>query len=185
MPTCNHLSTERLRCASANRFLFVWHGYTDLWIDRWVKATPAFNLSLLRTLRPAAAGFRRPRGSIHHPFDKAGNRHMELRQPARRSDDMPLDRIVADFRIRYPLWLRSAAEMNGASFDADVAEGDAALSTHSTAPRSWEDRRPRPETSDADQLRGLPDGRKLADIAVEEIDRFILQPGCFVWVAPA
>ena len=27
------------------------------------------------------------------------------------------------------------------------------------------------------------DGRKLADIAVEEIDRFILQPGCFVWVA--
>ena len=27
------------------------------------------------------------------------------------------------------------------------------------------------------------DGRKLADIAVEDIDRFILQPGCFVWVA--
>ena len=24
------------------------------------------------------------------------------------------------------------------------------------------------------------DGRKLADIAVEDIDRFILQPGCFV-----
>ena len=27
--------------------VFVWHGYTDLWIEgRWVKATPAFNLSL-------------------------------------------------------------------------------------------------------------------------------------------
>ncbi len=27
------------------------------------------------------------------------------------------------------------------------------------------------------------DGRKLADIAVEDIDRFVQQPGCFVWVA--
>ena len=27
------------------------------------------------------------------------------------------------------------------------------------------------------------EGRKLADIAVEDIDRFIRQPGCFVWVA--
>ncbi len=27
------------------------------------------------------------------------------------------------------------------------------------------------------------DGRKLADIAVEEIDQWLLRPGCFVWVA--
>lgn len=27
------------------------------------------------------------------------------------------------------------------------------------------------------------EGRKLADIAVEDIDRFVHQPGCFVWVA--
>lgn len=27
------------------------------------------------------------------------------------------------------------------------------------------------------------DGRKLADIAVDEIDRWVQQPGCFVWVA--
>ena len=65
--------------------------------------------------------------SIYHPFDKAGNRHTEYVNQHGAFDDMPLDRIVADFEIRHPLVIcnppfRSAAEMNGASFDADVAK---------------------------------------------------------------
>ena len=27
------------------------------------------------------------------------------------------------------------------------------------------------------------DGRKLADIPIEDIDEFLKKPGCFVWVA--
>jgi transglutaminase-like putative cysteine protease len=42
----NHLSTERMR-QTMKTDLFVWHGYTELWLDgAWVKATPAFNIEL-------------------------------------------------------------------------------------------------------------------------------------------
>ena len=118
----NHLSTERLR-RMVQTDLFVWHGYTDLWLDgRWVKATPAFNLSLCERFGLLPLDFDGRADSIYHPFDKAGNRHMEYVRQHGAFDDMPLDRIVADFEAHYPLWLRSAAEMNGASFDADVAK---------------------------------------------------------------
>ena len=118
----NHLSTERLR-RMVQTDLFVWHGYTDLWLDgRWVKATPAFNLSLCERFGLLPLDFDGRADSIYHPFDKAGNRHMEYVNQHGAFDDMPLDRIVADFEAHYPLWLRSAAEMNGASFDADVAK---------------------------------------------------------------
>ena len=118
----NHLSTERLR-RMVQTDLFVWHGYTDLWIaGHWVKATPAFNLSLCERFGLLPLDFDGRADSIYHPFDKAGNRHMEYVNQHGAFDDMPLDRIVADFEAHYPLWLRSAAEMNGASFDADVAK---------------------------------------------------------------
>jgi len=118
----NHLSTERLR-RMVQTDLFVWHGYTDLWIEgRWVKATPAFNLSLCERFGLLPLDFDGRSDSIYHPFDKAGNRHMEYVNQHGAFDDMPLDRIVADFEAHYPLWLRNAAEMNSASFDADVAK---------------------------------------------------------------
>ena len=118
----NHLSTERMR-QTMQTDLFVWHGYTDIWLDgRWVKATPAFNIELCTRFKLKALDFDGRSDSIYHPFDKAGNRHMEYVNQHGAFDDMPLDRIVADFEAHYPLWLRSAAEMNGASFDADVAK---------------------------------------------------------------
>src|SRR5574341_322846 len=42
----NHLSTPKLR-ELVGGDLFVWHGYAELHLEgRWVKATPAFNLTL-------------------------------------------------------------------------------------------------------------------------------------------
>ena len=42
----NHLSTERMR-ETMKTDLFIWHGYTDIWLDgAWRKATPAFNIEL-------------------------------------------------------------------------------------------------------------------------------------------
>ena len=118
----NHLSTERLR-QNMGSDLFVWHGYTDIWLDgQWLKATPAFNIELCDRFGLLPLEFDGRGDSIYHPFDKAGNRHMEYVNQHGAFDDMPLDRIVADFEAHYPLWLRSAAEMNGASFDADVAK---------------------------------------------------------------
>lgn len=113
----NHLSTERMR-QSMKTDLYIWHGYTDIWIDgRWVKATPAFNLSLCEKFGLLPLDFDGVHDSIYHPFDKAGNRHMEYVQQRGVFDDMPLAQIVADFARVYPGY----GGMTQADFDADVA----------------------------------------------------------------
>jgi transglutaminase-like putative cysteine protease len=117
----NHLSTERMR-ATMQTDLFVWHGYTDIAIDgRWVKATPAFNLALTERFGLLPLDFDGRADSIYHPFDAAGNRHMEYVHQRGSFDDMPLARIVADFERTYPRWLHGAQALNEQSFEADVA----------------------------------------------------------------
>ena len=117
----NHLSTERLR-RTLQTDLFVWHGYTDLWIaGRWVKATPAFNIELCERFGLLPLDFDGRSDSIYHPFDKTGQRHMEYVNQHGAFDDMPLARIVAAFEATYPSWRRDDAGMGAASFDADVA----------------------------------------------------------------
>ena len=59
--------------------------------------------------------------SIYHPFDRAGDRHMEYIHQRGSLDDMPLARIVADFEQFYPGWLRSLPQMGRADFLGDVA----------------------------------------------------------------
>jgi hypothetical protein len=102
--------------------LFVWHGYTDIAIDgRLVKATPAFKLALTLRVGVLALDFDGRADSIYHPFDAAGNRHMEYVHQRGSFDDMPLERIVADFERTYPRWLLGAQAVNEQSFEADVA----------------------------------------------------------------
>ena len=62
--------------------------------------------------------------SVYHAFDKAGHRHMEYVNERGSFDDLPLDRIVADFRREYPGWLASAGLQSALlddNFEADVA----------------------------------------------------------------
>ena len=100
--------------------LYVWHGYTDIWLGgAWVKATPAFNLSLCERFGLLPLDFDGRSDSIYHPFDKAGNRHMEYVNQRGAFDDMPLARIVEDFRVVYPRLV--GAELMQADFAADVA----------------------------------------------------------------
>jgi transglutaminase-like putative cysteine protease len=114
----NHLSTERMR-QTMQTDLFVWHGYTDIWIDgAWRKATPAFNLSLCERFGLLPLEFDGTADSIYHPFDLAGHRHMEYVRQRGAFDDMPLAQIAADFARVYPRW--KAGEMHAASFAADV-----------------------------------------------------------------
>jgi transglutaminase-like putative cysteine protease len=116
----NHLSTERMR-QTMQTDLFVWHGYTDIWLGgAWVKATPAFNLSLCERFGLLPLEFDGRTDSIYHPFDQAGNRHMEYVHQRGAFDDMPLAQIVDDFRRVYPRLV--AAEMMQADFAADVAK---------------------------------------------------------------
>ena len=98
----NHLSTERLR-QNMGSDLFVWHGYTDIWLaGQWLKATPAFNIELCDRFGLLPLEFDGRADSIYHPFDKAGNRHMEYVAMHGAFDDVPLQRILDAFAEHYP-----------------------------------------------------------------------------------
>jgi transglutaminase-like putative cysteine protease len=120
----NHLSTERMR-QTLKTDLYIWHGYTDLFVEgRWVKATPAFNLQLCERFGLLPLDFDGVHDSIYHPYDRAGNRHMEYVNQRGTYDDMPLQEITADITRFYPGWGavdgRTGA-LAQADFDADVA----------------------------------------------------------------
>jgi transglutaminase-like putative cysteine protease len=126
----NHLSTERLR-QTMKTDVFAWHGYTDIWLEgTWRKATPAFNLSLCEKFGLLPLEFDGHADSIYHPFDRAGNRHMEYVRQRGSFDDLPLHSIVATFREIYTDWLpdtgqdsqsRHMGQLQDADFLADVA----------------------------------------------------------------
>jgi transglutaminase-like putative cysteine protease len=116
----NHLSTERMR-RTMQTDLFIWHGYADIWIDgAWRKATPAFNRELCERFGLLPLAFNGRDDSIYHPFDRAGNRHMEYVQYRGTFDDMPLARIVADFERAYPRWIHPGDDMHKADFLSEV-----------------------------------------------------------------
>ena len=116
----NHLSTERLR-QTMQTDVFIWHGYADLWLNgRWVKATPAFNIELCQKFGLLPLDFDGHSDSIYHPFDQAGNRHMEYVQQRGTFDDMPLERITEDFKTVYGAWMAGQAQLQSASFEQDV-----------------------------------------------------------------
>ncbi len=118
----NHLSTERMR-QSMKTDLFIWHGYTDIWLDgRWVKATPAFNIELCERFGLLPLEFDGQNDSLYHPYDRTGQRHMEYVGQRGSFDDLPLAAIVQDFgRVYGPAMLNPAA-WQGASFQADVQQ---------------------------------------------------------------
>ncbi len=127
----NHLSTERMR-QTMQTDLFVWHGYTEVWLPadpgddnvdggRWVKATPAFNLSLCQRFGLLPLDWDGHADSLYHPFDAAGHRHMEYVAQRGSFDEVPLAAIVESFRATYPGWGAEGRALQGADFQADVA----------------------------------------------------------------
>ena len=115
----NHLTTGRLR-EVMDSDLFVWHGYTDIWLEnRWVKATPAFNLSLCQAFGVKPLEFDGTEDSIFHPFDVKGNRHMEYVRDRGRFADLPFEQILDDFMKTYPRFLEKG-DLNTENFLAQA-----------------------------------------------------------------
>lgn len=97
----NHLSTERMR-ASMKTDIFIWHGYTSLYLDgKWVKATPAFNIELCERFNLKPLEFDGRGDSIYHPFDLLGNRHMEYLRERGEYADVPFEQMIEDFSRVY------------------------------------------------------------------------------------
>ena len=98
----NHLTTPELT-AKMGTDLFVFHGYTELYLDgKWVKATPAFNLSLCTKFRVKPLEFDGREDSIFHPFDEDNRRHMEYVRDRGAFADVPAEDIKRVFRETYP-----------------------------------------------------------------------------------
>ncbi|MFZ4652304.1 MAG: transglutaminase-like domain-containing protein [Rubrivivax sp.] len=122
----NHLSTERLR-ATMKTDLFIWHGYVEMHLDgAWRKSTPAFNLSLCERFGLLPLEWDGRGDSLYHPFDRAGNRHMEYVHERGSFDDLPLAQIVADFDALYPGLGQPQAGLREADFLDDVNRETAA-----------------------------------------------------------
>jgi transglutaminase-like putative cysteine protease len=98
----NHLATQRL-IELMRTDVFIYHGYTEMYLNgRWVKATPAFNSSLCERFGVKPLEFDGEHDSIFHPFDQAGNKHMEYLRDRGAFADFPFQDMVDAFREGYP-----------------------------------------------------------------------------------
>lgn len=98
----NHMTSERLKEAMKTD-VFAFHGYTDLYLDgRWVKVTPAFNLTLCEKVGIRPLEFDGRHDSIFHPLDASGRRHMEYVRERGVFADVPRDEILAAWDEFYP-----------------------------------------------------------------------------------
>ena len=115
----NHLATQRLLDLLGTD-LFAWHSYCDILIDgKWVKATPAFNLSLCEKFGLKPLEFDGETDSLFHEFDQAGNKHMEYVEDRGPFLDVPFEQILATFKEIYnPSYIAGA----GGDFHAEAAQ---------------------------------------------------------------
>lgn len=98
----NHLSSNKLR-AMMETDLFVYHGYTEFFLQKkWVKATPAFNLSLCRKFKVKPLEFDGTQDSIFHEFDELGQKHMQYLNDHGHFSDLPFDKIFRAYEKTYP-----------------------------------------------------------------------------------
>jgi len=98
----NHITSERLKKFIGGDIM-PWHACCELFLERkWVKATPAFNLSLCKKFRIKPLDFTGLTDSIFHPFTEDGTKHMEYIRDLGSYADVPVERIMASFRTLNP-----------------------------------------------------------------------------------
>ena len=111
----NHLATPRLIEMNGGD-VFRWHAYTDLWLDdKFVKATPAFNLSMCERFDVMPLEFDGRNDSIFHPYDRSDRRHMEYLTYHGTFADVPVEEIIASLREHCPRLLKESG-FKGADF---------------------------------------------------------------------
>ena len=116
----NHLSTKKL-IDLMGCDIFIWHSFTELYLEgRWVKATPAFNLSLCQRFGVHPLEFDGRNDSLFHEFDQAGRKHMEYVRERGNYPDVPYELIIADFRETYPRWMKMMSEGRRGEFATEV-----------------------------------------------------------------
>lgn len=119
----NHLTSNRLKASMRGNDLFVFHGQTLMYVDgRWSKSTPAFNLSLCQKINILPLEYDGQTDSVFHPFDQAGNRHMEYVRDRGLYDDMPYEAFAAAMQQTYGKTFAEEAGVRNGSADDFEAE---------------------------------------------------------------
>ena len=99
----NHLASQRLKRIMQSD-IFVFHGYTVLYLDnKWVKATPAFNLSLCNRFGVSPLEFDGKNDSIFQAYDTSGKHHLEYVRDHGIYDDLPYEQIIEGMKKHHPL----------------------------------------------------------------------------------
>ena len=97
----NHLATKQL-IDFLGTDLFVYHGFVEFYLaDKWVKATPAFNIELCRKHKVLPLEFNGREDSIFHPFSSDNKQFMEYIDDHGTYADIPVDEIVMGWEKIY------------------------------------------------------------------------------------
>ena len=119
----NHLTSPRLR-EYLGGDVFHQHCLTAVRLDgRWVRATPVFNRTLCRLYGLDPLEFDGRADSVHHPYDRAGRRHMEFLREHGEFDDVPYERVVGGIRRNHPKLFAGEYTTARGSLVADAGGG--------------------------------------------------------------
>jgi len=117
----NHLSTKKLRELMGST-LFIYHGYTEFFLgSNWVKATPAFNLSLCTRFHVQPLEFNGEDDSLFHEYDSRGKKHMEYQRDHGHFDDLPFQQIFSAYAKQYPGMFEKFRNLKNGNFHQEAS----------------------------------------------------------------
>ena len=102
MDVTNHIASKRiLERLQSNVFAF--HSYTELYLNgKWVKATPAFNITMCEKFDVEPLNFDGENDSLFQQYDKNGDKYLEYLYDHGTFDDLPYEKMLNSFKKAYP-----------------------------------------------------------------------------------
>jgi len=98
----NHLAPKELTELMGTN-IFFYHGYSELWLNnKWVKATPAFNIEMCNKFDIRPVEFDGSRDAVFHERNKRGEIHIEYLKYHGTFADLPFREIKQVFIEKYP-----------------------------------------------------------------------------------
>jgi len=99
----NHLMPESMRDEMGNNTP-IFHGYSVLYVDgQWLKASPAFNLTMCQKLDTKPLEFDGKSHALFHEYDNKNRKHMEYIKDHGAVADFPYETVYYDvFGEKYP-----------------------------------------------------------------------------------
>jgi len=118
----NHLASPRL-IELLGTSVFYWHSFVEVWLDgKWISCTPVFNVELCRKFNTLPLDWDGRSDSLLHPFDAAGQAHMEYLCYHGSFADLPYETLEACFVKEYAKCYEPGGEFaEGGDFYAEAA----------------------------------------------------------------